>query len=135
MLRGWPSHLHPLSRLDWLASTGRRTRARLRVKRRSLLRNPAIPTRFRVCWIQPIGTALLRQLCVAHGVLDIFVPEIILDRSCVVTIACQLIAGGMAQHVSMDLKRKARFPSCAFDEPIKAISREWPTTFAHEYKR
>jgi hypothetical protein len=67
--------------------------------------------------------------------LDILVPEIVLDRAGIVPIASQLITGSMAQHVCMDLERKARFPSCAFDEPIKAISREWPTTFTHEYKR
>src|ERR1019366_6371265 len=41
----------------------------------------------------------------------------------------------MAQHVRVNLERKARFPSCAFDEPIKAISREWSTTFAHKHER
>ena len=33
-------------------------------------------------------------------------PEIVLDRSRIMTIARQLKAGSMAQHVRMDLKRK-----------------------------
>ena len=49
-------------------------------------------------------------------------------------ITCQLVAGSMAQHVRMDLKRKARFLSGPFDHPIEAIRREWSAAFAHEYE-
>jgi len=49
-----------------------------------------------------------RQLGVAHGVLDVFVPKVVLDCSGIVTIACQLVAGSVAQHVRMHLERKAR---------------------------
>jgi hypothetical protein len=75
-----------------------------------------------------------RELGIAHGVLDIFVPEIILDRSCVVTIACQLVAGSMAQHVSMDLEREVGFLPCPLDQPIEGIRSERSAAFAHKHK-
>ena len=50
-----------------------------------------------------------RKFGVADGVLNVAVAKIILDRSCIVPITRQLIAGGMAQHVRMDLERKSGF--------------------------
>jgi hypothetical protein len=51
-----------------------------------------------------------------------------------VTIACQLIAGGVPQHVRMDLERKVCFLPCTLDHPIEAIRREWSAAFAHEHE-
>jgi hypothetical protein len=52
-----------------------------------------------------------------------------------VPIACQLIAGGMAQHVRMELERKTCFPPRPLDHPIEAIRCERSAAFAHEHKR
>jgi hypothetical protein len=41
---------------------------------------------------------------VAHRMSDVLVAEIILDRAGVVTVAGQLVARGMAQHVRMHLE-------------------------------
>ena len=45
-----------------------------------------------------------RQLGVAHGVLDVLVAEVMLQRSRIDTLVCQLEAAGMAQHVRMYAK-------------------------------
>src|SRR5664280_2961578 len=76
-----------------------------------------------------------RKLGIAHCVLDVLVPEIILDRSCVVTIACQLEAGCMAQHVCVGLEREARLLSRTFDQPVEAIRCKWSAAFAHKHER
>jgi hypothetical protein len=51
-----------------------------------------------------------------------------------VTVACKLVAGGMAQHVRMDLKREVGFLPSPLDQPIEAICGEWSAAFANEYK-
>ena len=48
------------------------------------------------------------------------------------TIACDLIAGSVAEHVGMHLERKARFLPCPFYHPIEAIRGEWSVAFANE---
>src|SRR5947209_4339779 len=55
---------------------------------------------------------LRRQLGVAHGVLNILVPEIVLHRARVLPIVRQLVAARMSQHVWMDRKRKLRALPC-----------------------
>src|SRR6516162_4276916 len=45
-----------------------------------------------------------RQFGVAHGVLDVLVAEVMLQRSRIDPLVCQLEAAGMAQHVRMDAK-------------------------------
>ena len=37
-----------------------------------------------------------RQLGVSDGVLDVLVPQVVLDRPCVVAVPCELVAGSMA---------------------------------------
>ena len=76
-----------------------------------------------------------RKFGVADGVLDVAVAEIILDRSCVMSIASQLEASGVAQHMRMSLERKARFFPRPLHQPIKAIDREGPPAFAHKHER
>ena len=76
-----------------------------------------------------------RQLSVSNRVLNVAVAEIILDRSCVMSIASQLEASGVAQHMRMSLERKARFFPRPLHQPIKAIDREGSPAFAHKHER
>ena len=48
-----------------------------------------------------------RLFGIAAGVLDVLVPKIKLDGTRVVASICQVIAGGMAQHVRMNWKLDA----------------------------
>jgi hypothetical protein len=51
---------------------------------------------------KPIG----RQPGVAHRVLDILVPKVMLQGAGIVAVVGQFEAAGMAQHVRMDRKRQ-----------------------------
>jgi hypothetical protein len=44
---------------------------------------------------------ILRQLSVSRGVLNVFVPEISLERAGILAVVRQLVAAGVAKHVSM----------------------------------
>ena len=45
---------------------------------------------------------ICRQFSVAGGMLNVAVPQIMLDRPRVLPVVGQLVAGGVAQHVRMD---------------------------------
>ena len=68
------------------------------------------------CWnvLVPLPPEVLepvrRQLGVAHGVLDIFVAQIGLQRPRIVALVGQREAAGMAQHVRMGLEVEAAAP-------------------------
>ncbi len=47
---------------------------------------------------------LRRKLGVSHRVLDVLVPEVVLQRASIVSLVGELVATGMAQHVGMDWK-------------------------------
>ena len=64
--------------------------------------------------------------------LDIPVPKIVLDRAGIVSIASELEAGGMTQHVGMSLEWKASLKRGALDQPIKAIRRKRAASLADE---
>ena len=53
-----------------------------------------------------VSESVGRKLGVAHRVLDVFVPEVVLQGAGVVAIVGELEATGMAQHVRMDGKRQ-----------------------------
>jgi len=48
------------------------------------------------------------ELGIAHGVRDVSMPEILLDRSRVVPFVRKLVAGRVAQHVRMDREGQFR---------------------------
>jgi hypothetical protein len=52
-------------------------------------------------------------------VLDILVPEVVLQRAGIVTGVRQRVATGMTEHVCVGLERQACFLSGALYEPIK----------------
>ena len=47
------------------------------------------------------GEALGAQLGIAHGVLNILVPQVVLNRPGIVAVIGQLKARGVAEHVGM----------------------------------
>src|SRR5271166_367675 len=78
---------------------------------------------------EPIGC----HLGVAHGVLDILVAEIVLQRSRVVSVVGELVSTGVPQHVRVDTKRHLGGLPEPLDEPMKADWAHWPTALAYEY--
>ena len=46
--------------------------------------------------------AVGRHFCVADGVLDVFMTEIMLQGPCVVAVVCELEPTGVAKHVRVD---------------------------------
>jgi hypothetical protein len=53
-----------------------------------------------------------RQLGVAHGVLDVLVPKVVLNRSRIVTITCQLVAGCLETLKPAYEKAASAAPRC-----------------------
>ncbi len=66
--------------------------------------------------LEPLG----RQLGVAHGVLDISVAEIGLQRPRIVALAGQREAAGVAQHVRVNLQAQPGGITGAAQKPRKA---------------
>src|SRR5262249_31351136 len=60
-----------------------------------------------------------RQFCIAHCVLNGFVPQVGLDRAGIHAIIRQLVAAGVAQHVRMDLHIEASSTSGAIDHRLE----------------
>ena len=60
------------------------------------------------------------KLGVAHGVLDVLVAEVVLQRSRIDTLVCQLEAASMAQHVRMHAKRHLGGLAEPFQHPAEA---------------
>ena len=90
-------------------------------------------------WQRSVPPKLLEpircQRGVCHGVLDIFVPEVVLDCPRVAAIVGELVAAGMAQHVRMNLEREAGLDAKPSDHPTKAADGEWRPAFGHEHVR
>jgi len=66
-------------------------------------------------------------------VLDIFVPQIVLQGAGVVAIVCKLEPAGMPEHVRMDCKRHLGALAEALNEMMEAHWADRPATFANEY--
>ena len=62
-----------------------------------------------------IFKARWRKFSVPNGVLNVPMAQVVLDRSRIVSITRQLVAGGMAQHVRMRLERQFCFLACPFN--------------------
>src|SRR5512135_2282273 len=68
--------------------------------------------------LEPIAA----ELGVADGVLDILVPEVVLNRPGVLAVVGQLETGGMPQHVGMDGQVEAgRLPGTGHDLPERGV--------------
>ena len=71
----------------------------------------------------------------ANSVLNIFVPEVCLQRSRVMTSVSQRIAAGMSEHVRMRLEAELRLDPCSLDHPGEAGRCEWRSTLGRERER
>src|SRR5664279_6441171 len=74
-----------------------------------------------------------RQIRVACGVLNIAMPEVLLDRSRVLPVVGELVAGRMTQHVRMNRKREARLPSGAGYDLAHRMRRQRSLALTHEH--
>jgi hypothetical protein len=57
-------------------------------------------------------------------VVNILVPQVVLDAARIDAIVGELLATGMAQHVRMDLEREASLDAQPYDHPTKAANGE-----------
>src|SRR5262245_60489826 len=79
--------------------------------------------------LEPVG----RHFGVAHRVLDVLVPEVVLQSPCVVAIIGELEPTGMAKHVRVDRERHLGNLADALDEAVEANRADWPATLGNEY--
>jgi hypothetical protein len=96
---------------DWNTSLGGTTKG-VEIAVSSIL-----PKRFEALW---------RQLGVADRALNVFVPEIVLNRSRVLSIVRELVPAGMSKHVEMHWKWKLPLFPDPCDKLSKARCRHGP---------
>jgi hypothetical protein len=77
--------------------------------------------------------AVGRHFGVPDGVLNVFVPEVMLQGPRVVTIIGQLEPAGMAKHVGMDREWHLGDLAEALDEPVETDGTDWPAALGNEY--
>ena len=83
--------------------------------------------------IQPeILKPLRTELRIAHRVRDVPVPEVLLDRSSVVSLIRQLITGRVSQHVRMDREGEFRELAGARYEFARRRRRHRSAALGHE---
>jgi hypothetical protein len=66
--------------------------------------------------------------------LDVFMPKIGLQRSCVMAVIGQLVTAGVAQHVRMRLEREFGLRARALDHPGKPSRTEGCATLRCEHE-
>src|SRR5262245_20803516 len=81
--------------------------------------------------LEPVG----RHFGVAHRVLNVLVPEIVLQGPGVVAIIGELKTTGMAKHVRVDRERHLGGLTDALDEPVEADGTDWPTALSPDRAR
>src|SRR5262245_40965482 len=64
--------------------------------------------------------------------LDVPVPEVVLQSPCVVAIIGELKTTGMAQHVWVDRERHLGSLADALDEAVEANRTDWPAALGNE---
>src|SRR5262245_4400952 len=80
-----------------------------------------------------VPEAIWRQLGVTHGVLDVLMPEVVLEGARIDALVRELEPGGMAKHMRMN--REWHFSSLAeaTDHPAKADRAHRGGALAHEH--
>src|SRR5215470_5275795 len=74
-----------------------------------------------------------RHFGVLDRVLNVFVPEVMLQCPRVVAVVGELKTTGMAQHVRMDWEGHLGGLPDALDEPVEANRADWPAALGNEY--
>src|SRR5499433_219140 len=70
---------------------------------------------------------------VPNGVLDVLVPEVVLQGARVVAVVGELEPAGMAKHVRVDREWHLGGLADALDEPVETDGAHWPPAFGNEY--
>src|SRR6516165_38117 len=78
---------------------------------------------------EPVG----RHFGVSDRVLDVLVPEVVLQGPGVMAIIGQLEATGVAQHVRVDREWHLGGLPEALDKPVKTDGADWPAALGNEY--
>src|SRR5262249_39309543 len=79
--------------------------------------------------LEPVG----RQFGVPDRVLDVPVPEVVLQRPRVVAIVGELVPTGMAKHVWVDGEWHLGGLPEALDEPVETDGTDWPAALGNKY--
>ena len=79
--------------------------------------------------LEPVG----RHFGVPDRVLDVLVPEVVLQGPRVVTIIGQLEPAGMAKHVRVDRKWHLGGLPQSLDKPMESNGADWPAALGNEY--
>src|SRR5262245_66306852 len=79
--------------------------------------------------LEPVG----RHFGVPDGVLDVLVPEVMLQGPRVVAIVGELEPAGMAQHVRVDREWHVSGLPEALDKPVEPDGADWPAALGNEY--
>jgi len=66
-------------------------------------------------------------------VLDILVPEVVLQSPCVVAIIGELKTTGMAQHVRVDRERHLGSLADALDEAVETDGADWSAALGNKH--
>src|SRR5215467_11035363 len=74
-----------------------------------------------------------RHFGVSDGVLNVLVPEVMLQCARVVAIVGELKTAGMAQHVWVDREWHVGSLADALDEPVEPDRAHWPAALGNEY--
>src|SRR5262249_3463905 len=77
--------------------------------------------------------AIGRHFGVAHRVLDVFVPEVVLQGPRVVAIVGEPEPTGVAKHVEVDRKWHLGGFADALDQAMEADGTDWPAALGNEY--
>ena len=70
---------------------------------------------------------------VPNGVLNVLVPEVVLQGTRVVAIVGQLEPAGMAEHVRVDREWHLGSLTEALDKPVETDGTDWPPALGNEH--
>src|SRR5262249_6863420 len=79
--------------------------------------------------LEPVG----RQFGVPDGVLNVLVPEVVLQGARVVTIVGEFEPAGMAKHVWVDREWHLGGLPDTLDEAVETDGTDWPAALGNEY--
>src|SRR6516164_3294214 len=79
--------------------------------------------------LEPVG----RHFGVPDRVLDVLVPEVVLQGPRVVAIVRELEPTGVAKHVRVDGEWHLGGLPDTLDEAMEAVGADWPTAFGNEH--
>src|SRR5262245_9214862 len=78
--------------------------------------------------LEPVG----RHFRVSDGVLNVLVPEVVLQGARVVAIVGKLEPAGVAKHVRVDREWHLGSLTEALDKPVEPNGTDWPAALGHE---